>query len=145
MVARHEPDAARSRLFLSLAEVAAEQAQTWMAQIEAAERGRPPDWLPDLRTRLVASLVGWLGPRRMRPVLAAMKVRGMGIYDAATTGHVMPSQLSQVGERHRGAGSTGNLRAAVFGVNDGLVSNASLILGFAGASPAPSVDRKSVV
>jgi len=33
----------------------------------------------------------------------------------------------------------GNLRAAVFGVNDGLVSNASLILGVAGASPEPGV------
>jgi VIT1/CCC1 family predicted Fe2+/Mn2+ transporter len=35
--------------------------------------------------------------------------------------------------RHRGHGG-GNLRAAVFGINDGLVSNASLILGVAGAS-----------
>jgi len=30
--------------------------------------------------------------------------------------------------------SGGNLRAAVFGVNDGLISNASLIMGVAGAS-----------
>jgi VIT1/CCC1 family predicted Fe2+/Mn2+ transporter len=38
------------------------------------------------------------------------------------------------GERwHRTAGG-GTLRAAVFGVNDGLVSNLSLIMGFAGAS-----------
>jgi VIT1/CCC1 family predicted Fe2+/Mn2+ transporter len=32
----------------------------------------------------------------------------------------------------------GNLRAAVFGVNDGLVSNCSLILGVAGASSNPT-------
>ena len=39
-----------------------------------------------------------------------------------------------VGERwHRTAGG-GTLRAAVFGVNDGLVSNLSLVMGFAGAS-----------
>ena len=37
-------------------------------------------------------------------------------------------------ERRRGAGTGGNLRAAVFGANDGLVSNASLMLGVAGAS-----------
>jgi VIT1/CCC1 family predicted Fe2+/Mn2+ transporter len=38
------------------------------------------------------------------------------------------------GERwHRTAGG-GTLRAAVFGVNDGLVSNLSLVMGFAGAS-----------
>ena len=41
--------------------------------------------------------------------------------------------------RHRGLHGGGNLRAAVFGVNDGLVSNASLILGIAGASPDPHV------
>jgi VIT1/CCC1 family predicted Fe2+/Mn2+ transporter/rubrerythrin len=37
---------------------------------------------------------------------------------------------------HRG-GRSGALRAAVFGINDGLVSNASLVMGFAG-SGAPS-------
>jgi VIT1/CCC1 family predicted Fe2+/Mn2+ transporter len=44
----------------------------------------------------------------------------------------MPTSLSEVGARHRRFGG-GNLRAAVFGVNDGLVSNASLIMGVAGA------------
>jgi VIT1/CCC1 family predicted Fe2+/Mn2+ transporter len=41
--------------------------------------------------------------------------------------------VAQVGVRHKGYGG-GNLRAAVFGVNDGLVSNTSLIMGVAGAS-----------
>ena len=35
---------------------------------------------------------------------------------------------------HRAAGNSGTLRAAVFGVNDGLVSNLALIMGFAGAA-----------
>lgn len=35
----------------------------------------------------------------------------------------------------------GGARAAVFGVSDGLVSNVGLILGVAGADPAPSVVR----
>lgn len=35
----------------------------------------------------------------------------------------------------------GAARAAVFGISDGLVSNVALILGFAGASPAPGVVR----
>jgi VIT1/CCC1 family predicted Fe2+/Mn2+ transporter len=35
---------------------------------------------------------------------------------------------------HRAAGSSGTLRAAVFGVSDGLVSNLALIMGFAGAA-----------
>jgi len=37
--------------------------------------------------------------------------------------------------RHRGMGTSGNLRAAVFGVNDGLISNLSLILGVAAHRP----------
>jgi VIT1/CCC1 family predicted Fe2+/Mn2+ transporter len=41
---------------------------------------------------------------------------------------------------HRGV-QAGAARAAVFGVSDGLVSNVSLILGFAGAAPAPAVVR----
>jgi VIT1/CCC1 family predicted Fe2+/Mn2+ transporter len=43
------------------------------------------------------------------------------------------------GEQTVGAGKTGTLRAAIFGVNDGLVSNAALIMGFAGASQERSV------
>jgi VIT1/CCC1 family predicted Fe2+/Mn2+ transporter len=64
-----------------------------------------------------------------------MKLRGLSIYTAPPVagGHAMPTTLSDVGVRHRG-GLGGNLRATVFGVNDGLVSNASLVLGVAGAS-----------
>ncbi len=37
---------------------------------------------------------------------------------------------------HRAAGNSGTLRAAVFGINDGLVSNLALVMGFAGAATA---------
>jgi VIT1/CCC1 family predicted Fe2+/Mn2+ transporter len=71
----------------------------------------------------------------VRHVLAALKVRGLSVYDAgrSASGHLMPTSVAQVGARHKGYGG-GNLRAAVFGVNDGLVSNASLIMGVAGAN-----------
>ena len=36
---------------------------------------------------------------------------------------------------------SGGLRAAVFGISDGLVSNVSLVLGIAGANPGPGVVR----
>jgi VIT1/CCC1 family predicted Fe2+/Mn2+ transporter len=62
-----------------------------------------------------------------------MKLRGLSVYDASLLpGHVMPTSVEQIGLRHKNV-SGGNLRAAVFGVNDGLVSNASLIMGVAGA------------
>ncbi len=63
-----------------------------------------------------------------------MKLRGLSIYGASLNapGHAMPTSATDVGARHR-SGVGGNLRAAVFGVNDGLISNASLVLGVAGA------------
>ncbi len=44
-------------------------------------------------------------------------------------------------EHHHRDIQGGTARAAVFGVSDGLVSNVSLILGIAGAGPAPGVVR----
>ncbi|MEO8438078.1 MAG: VIT1/CCC1 transporter family protein, partial [Chloroflexota bacterium] len=44
---------------------------------------------------------------------------------------------SEVGQReawHRAGGRSGTLRAVIFGVSDGLVSNLSLVMGVAGAS-----------
>jgi VIT1/CCC1 family predicted Fe2+/Mn2+ transporter len=100
----------------------------------------------------VAGLVRRLGVARMRRVLAAMKVRGMSIFEAgppqAAAGvaradsapHPMPRRIEDIrediGRRHRNVAGAhgGTLRAAVFGVNDGLVSNASLIFGIAGAT-----------
>ena len=40
---------------------------------------------------------------------------------------------------HRAAGNSGTLRAAVFGINDGLGSNLALIMGFAGAATSNEV------
>ena len=72
-------------------------------------------------------------PSALKPALAALKIRGLSAYAAALSGHLLPTDLAQVGVGHRTVGG-GNLRAAIFGVNDGLVSNASLMLGVVGAS-----------
>jgi len=133
-----EKDDARAELFRRLAGEAEAQAAIWRAQLTARGHPAPVPYVPDARTRLIMKLVGKLGPRRMRTMLAAMKVRGMGIYDLTLpgeAGHGVPRPGSGAEHRHRGLHGGGNLRAAVFGINDGLVSNASLILGVAGASP----------
>ncbi len=44
-----------------------------------------------------------------------------------------------VADRQRAGGKSGALRAAIFGVNDGLVSNAALIMGVAGAGQSNRV------
>jgi len=133
-VAEAESGTPRQTLFNELAEAAEGQAGLWATEIRK-EGGIPPTTFhPDMRTRLVAWLLPRLGTRAMRHVLAAMKVRGMSLYFKPTTTHGMPTSLAEVGTRHQGHGGNGNLRAAVFGINDGLVSNASLILGVAGAA-----------
>jgi VIT1/CCC1 family predicted Fe2+/Mn2+ transporter len=68
-----------------------------------------------------------------------MKVRGMAVYSKRDPGGHSAPIAGSVEHRHRGLGGGGNLRAAVFGINDGLVSNASLIFGVAGASPDVAV------
>jgi len=127
----------RAELFRRLAGEAEAQAAIWRAQLTSRGHPAPGPFVPDARTRIVASLVQWLGPRRLKNVLSAMKVRGMAVYGAALPsepGHAVPAAGALFERRHRGLGGGGNLRAAVFGVNDGLVSNASLILGVAGAT-----------
>jgi len=125
-VAAVEPDPRMRILFETLAQGAEGQAAIWQPE--------PKPFTPSLRARIVGSLVQFIPPRRMRPVLAAMKLRGMSAYDKShvhADGHAMPASLADVGRSHRSL-QGGNLRAAVFGVNDGLVSNACLIMGIAG-------------
>jgi VIT1/CCC1 family predicted Fe2+/Mn2+ transporter len=134
----------RADLFSRLAVEAEAQAAIWRAQLTASGKPAPPPFEPDLRTRVVVRMVDMFGPRRLRGILAAMKVRGMAIYSPRApegmggSGHLAPLP-GAVERRHRGLGGGGNLRAAVFGINDGLVSNASLIFGVAGASSDPHV------
>lgn len=129
-VAQAERDPAKAKMFRGLARAAKRQAELIADHLP----GGPPAFVPPLRARLVAALVGWLGPRALLPALAAMKVRGLSVYQGSVEGgHPMPTSVVEVGGRHRG-GQGGALRAAVFGVNDGLLSNTSLIMGVAGAA-----------
>ena len=134
VVAEREEDETKSRMFRALAGAAEEQAEILLGDLRQA--GAPePRFHPSARARLVAFLTRKIGPRHLQPMLAAFKVRGLSVYHGpATAGHPMPVSSSDVGERHRRAGRGGSLRAAVFGLNDGLVSNTCLILGVAGAS-----------
>ncbi len=136
VVAQVEAGTPRASLFVELAGEAEKQAEIWARLARDAGHGLPPRFVPDARSRIVAGLVRRFGARPMRTVLSAMKVRGMSLYVHSTQGHTSQAPGSEMGKRHRGMGSGGNLRAAVFGVNDGLISNAGLIMGVAGATSA---------
>ncbi len=125
-------------LFRELARAARQQAAWWEKRLVETSAPVPSPYQPDMRSRIVARLIAWCGARRIKPVLAAMKVRGLSVYSThpqpTPSGHTLPTTAYQQESGHRGLAGGGNLRAAVFGVNDGLLSNASLILGVAGAA-----------
>jgi VIT1/CCC1 family predicted Fe2+/Mn2+ transporter len=138
IVSDAESGTTRQILFLELAQAADRQAALWAEALIRDGRPVPAAYLPDPRTRLVGWLIPRLGVRAMRGMLAAMKVRGMSLYHGPRPRGI-PTTLDQIDpELHKSPGS-GNLRAAVFGVNDGLISNASLILGVAGAGAGADV------
>src|SRR5207245_10876546 len=103
-----EAGTARADLFTRLAGEAEAQAAIWRAQLTASGKPAPPPFAPDLRTRLVARLVPLFGPRRVRAVLAAMKVRGMAIYSRREPG----------GHRAPGPGNIEHRRRAWAGGGD---------------------------
>jgi VIT1/CCC1 family predicted Fe2+/Mn2+ transporter len=141
VLAEVEREGKRRELFAGLARAAERQAASWAQELAARPQGHPAPYAPTARVRTIGRLVRALGVRRMLPVLAAAKVRGLSTYraPARTAPHPMPEAAGEVEQRHRSTHSGGSLRAAVFGVNDGLVSNTCLLLGLAGAEPAPQL------
>ena len=133
LVAAAEPEPSRRALFEKLAAAAEDQAGRW----RQLDPRLTTDFSPALRARVVARLLRHIQPRHLRPILAAMKLRGLSVYSTphAPASHSIPTSASEVGGRHTSLGGN-NLRAAVFGASDGLVSNAALVMGVAAAGVA---------
>jgi len=112
---------------------------------------------PDFRTRLLMKLMRLFGPSFVLPTIAAAEFADRNKYAGQSDAHAISAEerghaaviqavagnSSRVGATvgaeiaraepwHRAA-SGNNLRAAVLGANDGLVSNFCLIMGVAGA------------
>ena len=100
------------------------------------------------KTRLLKSFARLFGPGTIYPLLHGMETSAAGNYAAqdesvsalATEERTHARSLGELSRRnggvserwHRSAGG-GTLRASIFGISDGLVSNLSLVMGFAGA------------
>jgi VIT1/CCC1 family predicted Fe2+/Mn2+ transporter len=109
------------------------------------------------RTRLLAKLAQRFGPRFVLPTIAAAEYADRNKYANQSDAHAISAEerghaavvqavagnagrsgttgadIARAEPWHRGASSGNNLRAAVLGANDGLVSNFCLIMGIAGA------------
>lgn len=147
-----ERDPVRKDLFLQLSRAEAEHAQTWRDKLIAAGV-REPDFSLGLRTRVLGWLARRFGPRFVLPAIAANEFADRDKYalqaDAAhlsadERGHAAVVQAAVAARGISGAdiaraepwhrrGGGNELRAAVLGANDGLVSNLALVMGMAGA------------
>jgi VIT1/CCC1 family predicted Fe2+/Mn2+ transporter len=128
VLATCEGNILHQKLFADLQQAANKQAGMWEQKLIQANLPVPAKFKPDFRTALVTKLARWFGAERIHFILAAMKIRGMSVFTQYHSEH-----------KHTGLNASSNLRAAVFGVNDGLVSNMSLILGVSGAHVDPHI------
>lgn len=150
----------RRAVFEELAEVERRHARHWEGKLEQAGRPIPPPGRPSLRTRLVGLAARRLSAQAVLPMIERAERGDAGVYDADPDaapgmaaderGHARtiaklieggkPDPREQISHRegwHRGDRS-GALRAGVFGVSDGLVSNTALVMGFAGSGSSRS-------
>lgn len=80
-------------------------------------------------------------PSGPSPATVTLCALGSGVREAFQAEQIVRLRKAGVplSERWRRAARNGALRAAIFGVNDGLVSNLALIMGVAGAQPGRQV------
>ncbi len=150
-----EKDEKRAAIFEKLAENEERHAQRWARLIQSGGGAVPPH-RPSARVRMLGWLARRLGTRRIVPIISSLEARDEAGYLGQPEAAGLPAeerahsrtlremsgglsgQEAIIGvERWHFTSRGGSLRAAVFGVNDGLVSNFSLVMGFAGAEAKP--------
>ncbi len=158
-LADHAGDDAKADIYRSLAEAEERHAAHWAAQLRrAGVTGLEPPRLP-FRVRALRRLAGWLGTDAVLPIVLRAEAADADKYEhlaeapaamarqEAAHGRVVAAmrggdsaggRIAAMEGRHR-AGVGGALRASVFGVNDGLVSNFSLVMGVAGGTSSKSI------
>jgi len=155
LLAEAERDSERASIFHDLAATEDRHAGVWRQKLQDAGATPPSDQRPSLRVRVIGWLARRLGPRAVLPMISTMEADGYGSYmsqggDAVALAHdervhgrtvarlagvTTPSDIVRQERWHR-LGGGGALRASVFGISDGLVSNLSLVVGVAGAGTA---------
>jgi VIT1/CCC1 family predicted Fe2+/Mn2+ transporter len=149
-LAAAETDEKRAAIFEKLAHAEERHAHRWSGLLRAAG-ATVPEYRPSARVRMVGFLARMLGTRKVLPFVTSFEANDERGYwnqpeavglpaeeraHARTLRAMDPAQGEETiagQEAWHLISRGGSLRAAVFGVNDGLVSNLSLVMGFAGA------------
>jgi VIT1/CCC1 family predicted Fe2+/Mn2+ transporter len=155
-LAKAEQDPARAEIFERLANAEERHAARW-ARLLKNNGVAPPVYAPGLRVLALGWLSRRFGTQHILPVVTGLESRDQDVYrgqaeaaglPAEERSHMRtlramqgkgadkPESIVDLEGWHRTAYG-GSLRAAVFGANDGLVSNFSLVMGIAGASAEP--------
>lgn len=162
LMAEAEKNDAIRAVYERLCAVEARHLALWRTRLEQMGVAVPPE-APSRRVRMLGWLARRFGPSTIAPIVARMESAATTMYDdqPEAVEHGLPAdersharvfnQIARAGDAEAGAGaiariegrhrfaSSGNaLRAAVLGVNDGLVSTLSLVMGVAGADPGRS-------
>lgn len=154
-LAEAEKNDQRAEIFRKMVRAEERHAQRWVRLIESGG-GKVPNYRRSARVRLLGFMARHFGTKRVVPIISALEARDEAGYLQQEEAEGLPAQerahsraLREMGEGLTGksdivgregwhmAARGGSLRAAVFGINDGLVSNFSLVMGFAGAEAKP--------
>ncbi len=161
LLAETERDPERKSIFEELAQVEEHHARVFREKL--LEAGvEPKEHGPSLRVRLIGLAARWFGVRSVLPIVRSMEAGAFAAYmaqdeaaqslapderehrrtvsrlaraqtGAGLGGDAQAAEVITEHERWHRTGGGGALRASVFGVSDGLLSNSALVMGFAGA------------
>ncbi|MDT4947541.1 MAG: vacuolar iron transporter family protein, partial [Pseudonocardiales bacterium] len=147
----------RQQIFLELASVEERHAAHWADKLVGLGEPVPEPGRTGLRTRLLSWVARRFSVDAVLPLVERAEHADAGLYatDPDATAAMAVDERSHArvltrvreqgpagapagrgiarGERWQRSDRSGALRAGVFGVNDGLVSNTSLVMGFAGS------------
>jgi VIT1/CCC1 family predicted Fe2+/Mn2+ transporter len=162
LLAAAEDDAALRSIYEQLAQHEERHRRMWESRLRAAGAEVPPAQ-PSTRVRFLGWLARRFGTGAVAPIVTNLEASATTAYDtqADAVAARLPAQersharifreitrrgggpaavreISLIEGRHR-LGTGNALRAAVLGVNDGLVSTLSLVMGVAGADPGRDV------
>ena len=161
-LAKIERDPGRSEVFLKLVAAEMRHASRWARKLGIDPDTLKPE-LPGGKSRILRWTAKLFGTSRVLPVLLRLEGDEVAAYAAdpeasdlvdeeleharALEGLAYGGGVGQQLASIRGLlwGSGGSLRAAVLGVNDGLVSNFSLVMGVAGGIDAGGIDSPNLV
>ena len=129
-LAKIEKNNNMGKLFEELSQESLNQANIW--KNKSHDDLKEWKYSPSLKLKLFTILLNKLGPKYLLHFLSAFKIRGLSLYRLPSTQHYKGLNANE--EVHSKIKSGSNLRAAIFGMNDGLVSNASLVFAMVGAS-----------